>query len=209
MSRRETWTLGDSNEYGVALVIVMMTMTLLTALGTALTLATITETAIAANYRDAAEALYAAEGSVEFVMQELADSPDWSDVLAESGRSVFVDGPAGGVRTVGAITLDLAQATRDVHAIAATTPGGVSGPWVLHAFVRFQDLLPSGISRSPIYVAVWIADRSETPGAGTSAPEVLSVLGQGYGARGSRRTVEVIVARADASTIRRSWREIR
>jgi Tfp pilus assembly protein PilX len=64
----------------------LMAMMLLTALGTALTLATITETAIAANYRDAAAALYAAEGAVEFVMQELADVPDWSDVISESGR---------------------------------------------------------------------------------------------------------------------------
>lgn len=61
--------MSDNDEHGVALVIVMMTITLLTALGAALTLATVTETAIAANYRDAAEALYAAEGAVEFVMQ--------------------------------------------------------------------------------------------------------------------------------------------
>lgn len=199
--------MGDSDEGGVALVIVMMTMTLLTALGTVLALATITETAIAANYRDAAEAFYAAEGGVEFVMQEIAGIPDWSDVLAESGRSAFVDGPASGVRTVGAVTLDLQQATREVDAFA---PGGVGGPWVLHAFGPFTDLLPPGSSRSPIYVAVWIADRSEMPGDGMSGPDALSVLAQGFGARGSRRTVEAVVDRADASTVRtRSWREIR
>ena len=209
MSRRETWTLGDSNEYGVALVIVMMTMTLLTALGTALTLATITETAIAANYRDAAEALYAAEGSVEFVMQELADSPDWSDVLAESGRSVFVDGPAGGVRTVGAITLDLAQATarrpcdrchdagRCERALGVACLRALPGsPAVRHQSLAY---LCRGVDRR----SVGNARRRDvcTGGALRSWP--------GYGARGSRRTVEVIVARADASTIRRSWREIR
>jgi hypothetical protein len=197
------------DERGVALVIIMMTITLLTALGTALILATITETAIAANYRDAAEALYAAEGAVEFVMQELADVPDWSDVIAESGGSAFVDGSPDGIRMVGVVTLDLTHATRDVNAIAAA-PGAVRPPWVLYAFGRFEDLVPSSMGRSRIYVAVWVADRSETPGDETSVPEALSIFGQAYGPQGSRRSVEAIVTKADTSAIRvRSWRELR
>ena len=184
-------------------MIVLMTVTLLTALGTAVTLATIAETAIAANYRDAAEALYAAEAAVEFATQEVADVPDWSDLIAESGRSAFVDGPAGGSRTVGAGTLDLTDATRDLNATA-------SPAWVLYAFGPFQDLVPSGRSRSPIYVVVWVADRSEVPADETYAPEALSILGQAYGTRGSRRTVETIVVReSDAGVRARSWREWR
>ena len=199
--------MSDHDDDGVALVIVMMAITLLTALGTALTLTTITETAIAANYRDATEALYAAEAAVEFAMQEIAAVPDWRDVLAESGRSAFVDGSADGTRTVGAVTLDLTRATRDVNAVAA---GAASPAWVLYAFGRFRDLVPSSLSRSQIYVAVWLADRSDTPDDERSAPDALSILGQAYGARGSRRTVEVIVTKADIATIRvRSWREWR
>ena len=191
----------------MALVIVLMTITLLTALGAALTLATITETGIAANYRDAAEALYAAEAAVEFAVQEIADVPDWRDVIAESGRSAFVDGPADGIRDVGAVTLDLTQETRDVNTIA----GGAAGPArVLYAFGRFQDLMPSSMGRSGIYVAVWVADRSEPPGDEASASETLSILGQAYGVRGSRRAVETIVVKADTSAIRAvSWREVR
>jgi type IV pilus assembly PilX-like protein len=188
----------DNDEHGVALVIVMMTITLLTALGAALTLATVTETAIAANYREAAEVLYAAEGAVEFVMQELAGVADWRDVIAQPGRSAFVDRPAGGIRTVGAVTVDLTQATRD------------SEPSVLYAFGRFQDLVGSGTGRSLIYVAVWVADRSKVPVDDTSEPEALSVLGQAYGLRGSRQAVEAIVTKADSSAVRvLSWREWR
>ncbi len=199
--------MSENDDDGVALVIVMMAITLLTALGTALTLTTITETAIAANYRDATEALYAAEAAVEFVMQEIAAVPDWRDLLTESGRSAFVDGPADGIRTVGADTLDLTRATRDVNAVAA---GAARSAWVLYAFGRFRDLVPSSLSRSQIYVAVWLADRSDTPDDEPSVPDALSILGQAYGARGSRRTVEVIVTKADTSTIRaRSWREWR
>ena len=202
--------MSDNDDNGVALVIVMMTITLLTALGTALTLATIAETAIAANYRDATEAFYAAEAAVEFATQEISAVSAWSGVIAKPGRSAFVDGPAGGLRTVGASTLDLGDATRDVNLIVAGAPGPASRGWVLYAFGRFQDLVPSSLSRSQIYVTVWVADRSETPEDERSGPDVLSILGQAYGARGSRRTVEAIVVKGDASTVHtRSWREWR
>ena len=48
--------LGD--EQGVALVIALLSMLLLTALGMALTLTTNTERRISGNYRDSAETLY-------------------------------------------------------------------------------------------------------------------------------------------------------
>ena len=201
--------MSDNDEHGVALIIVMMTITLLTALGAAVTLATVTETAIAANYRDSAEALHAAEGAVEFVMQELAGVADWSGVIAESGRSAFVDGPAGGIRTVGAVTLDLTQATGDANAIATPTPGAASPPSVLFAFGRFRDLVAPGASRSQVYVAVWVADRSDMPGDATFVPDTLSVLGQAYGPRGSRRAIEAIVMKTDSSAVRvLHWREV-
>lgn len=200
----------DSDDRGVALVMVMMTITLLTAIGTALTLGTIAETAIAANYRDATETLYAADAAVEFATQEVAAVADWSDVVSEPGRSAFVDGHAGGLRTAGSATLDLSEATRDVNRVAAGAPGPASRGWVLYAFGRFENLVPSGASRSPIYLIVWVADRSDTPEEDRSGPDALSILGQAYGARGSRRTVEAIVVKESASTIRtQSWREWR
>ena len=200
----------NNDDSGVALVIVMMTITLLTALGTALTLGTIAETAVAANYRDATETLYAADAAVEFATQEVAAVADWSDVISEPGRSVFVDGQAGGLRTVGATALDLSEATRDVNKVAGGGPGTAGGSWVLYAFGRFEDLVPSGVSGSQIYVTVWVANRSDTPEEDRSGPDALSILGQAYGARGSRRTVEVIVVKESASTIRtQSWREWR
>ena len=199
-----------NDDSGVALVLVMMTITLLTALGTALTLGTIAETAIAANYRDATETFYAADAAVEFATQEVAAVADWSDVISEPGRSEFVDGLAGGLRTVGATTLDLREETRDVNRVAAGAPGSASGGWVLYAFGRFEDLVPSSLGRSQLYVAVWVADRSDTPEEDRPGPDILSILGQAYGARGSRRTVEAIVVTEDASTVRtRSWREWR
>lgn len=197
-------------------MIALMAMTLLTALGTALVLATMTETAISANYRDATETFYAADALVEFVVQDLGAAPDWNRVVAGSATSAFVDGPPSGTRTVGALALDLTEATLDINASVATTAAGDSPQWSLYAFGRFDDLVPSEGHRSRIYVVAWVVDRSDMPGEEQSVPDVLSVLGQAYGPNGSRRAVEATVTRADTSAgaepnpIRvLSWRELR
>jgi Tfp pilus assembly protein PilX len=194
-----------SDERGVVLIVVLVTMALLAALGAALTLATTTELAIAANYREAAETLYAAEAGVAFVMQEVAAVEDWNEVATGSGQSVFIDGPADGPRIVGAARFDLTDATNNLNAVAPAGPGAVP-PWVLHAFGRFQDLVPSPTGRAPVYVAVWIANHSSS--ADESMRGALSLFGQAYGPRGSRRAVEVVVEKVGVSGVRRRlWRE--
>ena len=194
-------------ERGVALVLVLMTMTLLAALVGSLTLAAITDTTVAAHYRDAADARYAAEAAVEFVLQEIAAADDWSDLLA-GGRSAFVDGPPVGIRHVGAERIDLEQATVDVTGAAIPPPGTVHLPPVLHAFGWFRDMVPAA-SGSGLYVAVWLADRSPAPKDDGVPPTALSVVGAAFGGRGARRAVEAIVERADTSAVRLlAWREL-
>jgi hypothetical protein len=80
-------------DQGIALVIVMMTTALLAAMVGSLALVSLTETAIAANYRDASEALYAADAAVEFALQEIARVEDWSELTGEPGQTVLIDGP--------------------------------------------------------------------------------------------------------------------
>ena len=87
------WATPLKGEGGVALVIVMMTIVLLAAMVGSLALATLTETTIAANYREAVETRYAAEGAVEFALQEIEGVEDWSDLVAERGQAAFVDSP--------------------------------------------------------------------------------------------------------------------
>ena len=120
----------------------MMTTTLFAALVGALALAVLTETAVAANYRDGAHVRYAAEAAVEFVLQEIAAVEDWTELLAAPGQSSFVDGAAAGVRQAGAANIDLSQGNgrRDRRGDAAA--GDVALPSVLHAFGRFSDLVP-------------------------------------------------------------------
>ena len=59
------------DERGVALVIALLAMVLMTALGMALMLVSETETLISANYRDSVEAGYAADAGIERVMQDV------------------------------------------------------------------------------------------------------------------------------------------
>src|SRR5688572_9008416 len=207
MSHRETRIV--SNERGIALILVMMTMTLFGVLAGSLALVALTETAVAANHRDAADALYAAEAAVEFVLQEIARIEDWTEVVAAPGQSSFVDGEPAGVRRVGAANIDLSQATVDVSAAATPPAGAVAGPSVLHAFGRFSDLVPAARPASGTYVAVWLADRSPAPKDEDAPPAALSVVAEAFAGRGIRRGVEVLVEKADTSAVRLlAWREL-
>jgi hypothetical protein len=199
----------DRREQGMALVMVMLLIVWLTALGSAVTLAAMTETAIAANYREATETRYAAEAAVEFTMQELASTADWRDAVSEPGGSAFTDGPPAGLRAVGRFALNLTEATRAAGSMASAPPGAAASPPVLYAFGRFRDLAPLVAMGSTTYVAVWIADRSAMPRDATSAPDRLSVLGQAYGGRESRRAVEALIEKSDTSRLRvLAWREV-
>src|SRR5712691_7930595 len=69
-------------EDGVALIVSLMAMMLLMALGMALIMTTTTETRISGNYSSGVEAIYAADGAVERVMDDILTVPDWNDVLS-------------------------------------------------------------------------------------------------------------------------------
>jgi hypothetical protein len=124
------------NEDGAALVIALMSLTLMMALAMSLTLTTITETRIAASYREGAEAFYAADAAIERVIPDLmAAAPAWNDILAGTMRSTFIDGPAGGSRRLpdGSI-LDLTE-----------VPPGENNPrWQLYAYGPIASFLPPG-----------------------------------------------------------------
>ena len=62
-------------------------MMLLTALGAAVVMVSNTETMIAGNYRNSQEALYAADAAVERVVQDLLMVPRWNDILAGTVQS--------------------------------------------------------------------------------------------------------------------------
>src|SRR6267143_2833265 len=82
-------------EEGLALIVSLLALLLLTALGITLVLATSLETVIAGNFRENQEAFYAADAIIERAMDDLATAGDWRQVLAGSVQSSFIDGPPG------------------------------------------------------------------------------------------------------------------
>ena len=213
---------GHDGEDGVALIIAMMCTLFLTALGVALVLTTSAETAIAANYRSSHEALYAADAALERALGDLFTVPDWNQVLSGVVTSTFIDGAPSGARALAdGSTIDLTQETNmvncqrtttcseiDMNAVTSERPWGSNNPrWQLYAYGRLADILPTGTIDSPYYVVVFVADDpSETDGDplhdGTSPATnpgsgLVALRAEAFGPRGSRRVIELTVARTD------------
>jgi hypothetical protein len=161
-------------EDGVALIIAMMAMLLMTALGVALVLTTSSETMIAGNFRNSQEALYAADAVVERAMGDILTVPDWNKLLDGSTQSAFVDGPPSGTRALpDGSTIDLAQVLNlancdhvaactaaEMNAISGTRPWAVNNPrWQLYSYGKLSDMLPaSDTINSAYYVMLLVGD---------------------------------------------------
>ena len=206
-------------EEGTALIIALLSMMLLTALGATVIMVSNTENRIAANYQNSQEALYAADAAAERVVQDLLMIPRWNDILGGTSTSAFVDGPATGLKTLpngSQVTLCCgtspmtATAQLQAETDTANLWGANNPKWVLFAWGPLGDILPNSI-QSPMYVAVWIADdpadgptplvRDGNPLADTNG--TLTVHAEAYGPSGTRKVVEVTVARTASTEIER------
>jgi hypothetical protein len=163
---------------GSALIIALIATVLLTSLGVGLVMLSNTEGAIAANYRAGNETLYAG-----FVDNTLTPTTPYGE------------------------SLDLTAMTAEVqYQSDATAPWGPNNPqWHLFAYGPLSDMLGPGGVQSNTYISVWISDDpSETdnnPSADTNG--VVTVLAQALGANGTRRSIEVTIAKTDSSEIER------
>ena len=168
-------------EQGIALIVALLSITLMTALGMALMLTSQTETLISANYRDSMEGEYVADAGLERVMDDVLTIPDWNQVLTSSDgvtagiTSGFHDNaPSSPITLPDGRTLNLANATNMINCNKITTcsdsdmntstidrPWGNNNPrFRLYAWGPMNDLIPTGTVNSNYYVAVWIADDS-------------------------------------------------
>jgi len=218
-----------AGQRGSALVVAMLSLTLLTALGLALMMTTASEMAIAANYRDGQEAFHAADAAMERAMQDILTVPDWNTLLSGSVQSSFVDGPAGGSRELpDGSTVSLTGIANnatcgkpagcsddDVKKLTADRPWGPNNPrFQLYAYGPVADLVPTNTISSPFYVVVLIGDDpSETDsdplhdGSSTTNPGsgVLTLRAESFGPRGVHRVVEATVARTAAVGTERGY----
>ena len=158
-------------ERGIATLVAVMAMLLISALGATLVLTTSIETTIASNFRDRVEGLYAADAVIERSMADLLTAADWNLLLAGTVHSTLVDGPPSGTRTLlDGSRLDLTAIVNmancrkvvdcSVAAMDASSnerPWGSNNPrWTLYAYGSLRDLLPT--INSPYYVLVMVSD---------------------------------------------------
>ena len=216
-------------EHGVAMLIALMAMLLMSALGAALILTTSSETIIAGNFRDGGEALYAADAALERSIDDLLTVADWNELLTGSARSAFIDGPPGGSRTLrDGSTIELSQAlskancqkltpcsVAEMNAVTAERPWGWNNPrWQLYAYNHVSELLPTNSINSSYYVVVMIADDpSENDGnplqdgASQSNPGmgVIAMRAEAFGPKGAHKIVELTIARTDTTELERGY----
>ena len=221
------------SDRGIALIVAMLIMVLLSALGLSFTMVTMTEARVAHSYSSGSESFYAADAALELAMNELACKPDWNRVLDGSVTSSFVDPgrvispwPGGRGRTSTEATALVTCArtscsTTDMDAQKAGSALGAEQPAMAVVCLRaavghepvWLDRFPPSTWRSG-----WADDpqenddnplvdgdesRGPNPGRG-----VLTLRVQAYG-MSTVRAVEATVARAGNGVRVVSWREIR
>lgn len=221
-------------ERGVAVIVAVMALAMLTALGAGLVLTTSTEGTIAARFRSAIEVRHAALAIAERALADLDGHSSWDSVLDGSARSSFADGVPGGTRHLAdGTTIDLDGVVHQANcgkplpctaaelvAVTARRPWGVNNPrWRQFAWGPLRDLgVVPGQAVSLYGVALVGDDGSENdgdpvrdgiaganPGAG-----VLMVRVEAFGTKGARATVELAVGRlVDGRANVISWNELR
>jgi len=214
------------SEHGVALVIALMSTTLMLSLGGALILLSSSETAIGANFRAAHEATHAADAVMERAIADLGRVPDWTMVLDGSVQSSFIDGASSGSRMlVDGSTIDLAQITNlancqkttgcsaaDVAATTTERPWGANNPrWVPYAHGALADMASAARIHSAFYVLALVGDdpseNDDDPSvdgfsiAGRPNPGkgVIVIRAEAFGPRNAHRALEATLARLEVS----------
>jgi hypothetical protein len=212
-------------EQGTALIVALMATMLLTALGMTLVLTSNTETMISGNYRNSQEALYAADAAVERVMQDLLLIPRWNDILTgnstispsctgvssfmpvSSTMSGFADTTTSPTIPDSNQSINLLSATCNLQKGTDTLNlWDVNNPvWRLFAYGRMQDLLPNNTIDSQMYMAVWVADdpADNDGNPAVDANGTLTLHAEAFGPSGTRKVIEVTVAKTSGTEIER------
>jgi hypothetical protein len=189
------------DERGSALVMSLTASVLLVALGSALILIAMTETAISAQAARASQLLSIADAAVERAVAELNLRSEWNGALSGAEPGSLTDGPPQGVREARGTRVDLTAETAAIQAASAAKLFGGNNPaWQLFIWGPAGWLLESD---EHAYAAVWVGDdpaeRDDNPFQDGDTIDtgggVMLVAAQAFGAGGARRAVEVVVER--------------
>jgi hypothetical protein len=205
------------NETGVALILVLLVTSFLSAVGMGLALVVFLDQLASGNHRGSVAMLYAADAGIELAARDLSLAPDWNAVLAGMASGSFTDGAPLGVKAIpGGGALNLTAETNVLNCFKVTTctqaqmnassrerPWGANNPrWRPYAYGPLQNV--TGLARPvPCYLVVWLADDSretdDDPLADAEPDEpgrgVVRVRAEAFSSLGARRAIEAELAR--------------
>jgi len=206
-----------NHEAGVALVIVLLTIGLLSATGLGLVLSSTITRLTGANHDESIMLANASESALELAARELTLLVNWDDVLLGMQVSTLVDGAPGHRSVAPGVSLDLLTLTNQLTCgrealctdaqVSATTrerPWGDNNPrWRLFVHQPLPVMpMPSVIL--PVYTVVWLGDdAAETDGdpladgagPGQEGRYIMRARAESFGPRGGRHAIEAELAR--------------
>ena len=217
-----TWPARWRDEGGIALVVALMALLLLTALGLSLALTTSAETVIAGNFATERETFYAADAALERAIQALLTAGDWNAILSGTATAPFSDGPPGGDRTLpGGGALNLGQVLNmancgkpttcspaDMDAVTGDRPWGAHNPrWQLYASGDMARMRAAGPTSPPFYVVVMAADDPADPDTDPArdANGILTLRAEAFGPGNSHKTIVATVAKTEVPALERGY----
>ncbi len=151
------------NERGAAMIVSLMAMLLLSALGLALMMTTMTETKIAGNYTASQEAMYAADAAIERAMQDVLTVADWNSMLGGTAKIGVRRRLARATATsAGTTSFNLNDATNlmncnktascsdaEMDTTTEDRPWGANNPrWQLYAYGPVNNFMTTGTLNS-------------------------------------------------------------
>jgi hypothetical protein len=216
-------------ERGIALVITLIALAVLSALAAGVLLTTAAERLTSGNYDDSVHALNAAETALELTARELSLVANWDTVLSGASRSRLVDGAPSGLRAIDDVSIDLTSETNrltcgrttactdgQVQASTRDRSWGVNNPrWQLFLYGSLASMVHAPGAVKDAYVLVWVGDDArevdgdpliDGGGPGGEGRNVVRVRAEAVAAGGTRRAVEADVMRQAAGIRVQSWR---
>ena len=206
------------SERGIALLITLLALGLFSSVAAGLALSSTTGRLVAANYEEAVELDNIAESALELTARELAEVPDWNEVLTGIRTSILVDGAPGPRLTPSGASIDLpaianefscgraaACTNAQIAQFTADRQWGPNNPrWRLFMHAPFPAFPASPRPPSNTYVIVLIGDdERETDGnaavdgggADQEGRYVVRARVEAFGSRGGRYAFEADLVR--------------
>jgi Tfp pilus assembly protein PilX len=188
-------------ERGAVLVLVLLVMALIGTLGLGVVALSNTETAIASNYRIAAQTLYAADAGAARALADLGSLANWSDALAGTATSPTFFDPVQRPTLPWGEAVDVDTLTSAVQRqLDRVGDWGTDNPvWRLFASGSIESATGASPAPDPAYLMVWIAD-DPTDGDGdplVDSNHVVRLLSRAFGRNRAARAVMLTVARIE------------